>query len=397
MSDLFGSSLPHAILQPEDMLDALRLIRSEQVGAITFHKLLRRYGSPARALELWPEEAVRRSGKRSFILCSAEAAQKELEKAAAYGATPILYGTPEYPARLAQLVDAPPILFVLGNAELLQTPRMLAVVGARNASAHGYSFARQIARDGAQAGYGIVSGLARGIDAGAHSGALEVSGPTIGVIAGGIDTRYPPENAALYDRMMKEGAIVTEQPFGMAPQARSFPARNRIIAGLAQATLVVEGALRSGSLITAECAAEAGREVFAVPGSPLDPRAQGTNQLLKQGAHLTESFADIVAHWPQGQIEIFHPRTNLHRSAQAPESGFSESLPDAPEAPPAPANAAENLASRIRAKLGPSMVLVDELAAQCNVAPGALQAILVELELDGTLLRGPGNRVALRP
>jgi DNA processing protein len=408
VSNLFSDAgLPHTLLPDAELVEALQLIRSENIGAVTFHALVARFSSPKRALASLPEFLATRKTKRPISLAGRDVAEKELEAAGKFGAVPVLYGSPLYPARLAQLNDAPPILFALGCTELLEAPRMLAMVGARNASAQGFAFARQLARDAVAAGILPISGLARGIDAAAHQGALEAeAGATIGVIAGGINTIYPTENAKLYERMRHEGLILSEQPFGMEPQARAFPARNRIIAGLAQATLVVEAALRSGSLITAEYAADAGREVFAVPGNPLDPRVHGTNKLLKQGAHLTEGMEDILAHWPQSLMQT-SPRTNLERvepvarHAPAPTEAIQPLTPEAgivlstTESSITPSTT-ESLGAHIRAKLSHSMVLVDELAAQCNVPPGLLQAVLIELELDGTILRGPGNRVALR-
>ncbi len=379
--------IPYPSIPSGQLVEALQLLRGDGIGAVTFFKLLERFGSPIKALEGLPNLPK----KRPLIAATREAVEKELEAAARYGAQPVLYGADAYPVILAHIHDPPPVLFALGRLELLARSALLAVVGSRNASANGCAIARNFSREAGARGLTIVSGLARGIDAAAHWGAIE-SG-TIGVIAGGIDTRYPPENAKLYDAMAKDGLILSEQPFGMAPQARSFPARNRIISGLSQSTLIVEASLRSGSLITARCALEQGRELFAIPGSPMDPRSQGANALLKDGAHLTESVEDILTQWPR-----HFPR----KPAQLPFGGLREAPQDPFEsAPQAMEDASEpasgDLRARVLAKLGTTFVLVDELAAQCNVPPGALQAVLVELELAGSILRGAGGRVGLRP
>ncbi len=255
---------------------------------------------------------------------------------------------------------------------------MLAIVGARNASANGYHFAQKIAREAGEHGQCTVSGLARGIDTAAHKGALE-SG-TIAVVAGGIDHIYPPENESLHHAIAEKGAIVTEHPIGMAPHARSFPSRNRIIAGMSAATLVVEASLKSGSLITARFANEQGRDVFAVPGSPLDPRCKGTNDLLKNGAMLTENIDDIL-------------------SQLRPSPLLREPDPD-PFEPAKQALSAESDMQRARIdvaeKLSPHPVLVDELLQQCHITPPTLWSVLLELELAGTLQRHPGGKVSLR-
>lgn len=383
--------LPYPVIPPDQLVEAMQLLRGEGIGAITFFRLLQRFGTPARALVALPDLPKR----KPLLAASRMAVEAEMEKAKNYGALPVLYGSEHYPALLAQIYDPPPILFALGRLELLNRAAKLAMVGSRNASANGTALGRRMAKEAGERGLCIVSGLARGIDAAAHWGALATG--TIGVIAGGIDTRYPPENMKLYDAMAETGLILSEQPFGMAPQARSFPARNRIIAGLSQATLVVEASLRSGSLITARCALEQGRELFAIPGSPLDPRSQGANSLLKDGAHFTESVEDILNQWP-----AHAPR----RPTELPFAGMREPEIEAFEEAPqilettdettgtAPA---QDMRARVLALLGVSTVSVDELAMQCNVPPGPLQALLVELELAGEVLRGPGGRIGLRP
>ncbi len=383
--------LPYPAISPDQLIEALQLLRGEGIGPVTFFRLLQRFGTPRSALDALPDLPKR----KPLVAASRAAVEAELEKAQAYGAVPVMYGTEHYPPLLAQIYDPPPVLFALGRIELLARAAKLAMVGARNASANGSALARRMAAEAGARGLCVISGLARGIDAGAHWGALPHG--TIGVIAGGIDTRYPPENAKLYDAMAKDGLILSEQAFGMAPQARSFPARNRIISGISQATLVVEASLRSGSLITARCALEQGRELFAIPGSPLDPRSQGANSLLKDGAHFTESVEDILQQWPRHAPRLRHALPFGGMREETPEP-FEDNIEtaEAESENPGPSHAHDPRA-RVLALLGTTMVSVDELAAQCNVPPGSLQALLVELELAGSILRGPGNRVGLRP
>lgn len=272
---------------------------------------------------------------------------------------------------------------MLGDADAL-APRAVAVVGARNASAAGRRFAEEFAEALAKAGIVVVSGLARGIDAAAHLGALR-TGRTVAAVAGGLDQPYPPENAALQARIAAEGgAVLAEAPLGTAPLARHFPRRNRIVAGLSLGAVVIEAALRSGSLITARLALEAGREVYAVPGSPLDPRARGSNDLIRQGAHLTETLDDVLDHLPEAPREarLFEPR------------------PDRQAADPAALSSAAPLedpgeTTQLLELLGPTPIAVDEVMRRCHLSPSAVQAILLDLELAGRVELLPGNRVAL--
>ena len=275
---------------PDDAVARLRLIRTDSIGPITYRQLLARFGSAAAALAALAAlpDLARRGGRARAITPPAEA-EAELAALDQIGATMIFIGTPAYPALLAALDTAPPVLAARGDVGLLDRPAV-AIVGARNASAAGVRLARALASDLAAQDLVVVSGLARGIDAAAHQGAL--ADGTIAVVAGGVDVVYPPENAALMTEIAEKGLILAEQKPGVAPQARHFPRRNRVIAGLAAGTLVVEGAPKSGSLITARIAAEAGREVMAIPGSPLDPRAQGCNLLIREGATLVQSAAD---------------------------------------------------------------------------------------------------------
>lgn len=375
---LSQSSLPHLSLAREDALDCLRLIRSENVGPITFFQLIRRYGTAKNALEAIPELAAR-GGKRQLVVCNKTRAEKEMQAVADFGAEIVLYGEPRYPAPLLHIPDAPPLLTLKGHALLWQKSQAVAIVGARNASANGCQFAYRLAKELGEQNLLVASGLARGIDAAAHKGALATG--TFAVIANGIDQIYPPENAALYEQLYESGAVVTEQPFGAAPQARSFPARNRIISGMSLGTVVVEASFKSGSLITARVAAEQGREVFAVPGSPLDAHCKGTNDLIRQGATLTESVKDILPHLSRNHTSL----------AEVPSSHYLHAVMAVPNE-----SEMEKLRARVLGKLGATPVSIDELVGQCEVTPNLLLTILLELELAGRLERSPVNRVSLR-
>jgi DNA processing protein len=359
---------------PRERLDWLRLIRTDNVGPVTFTALMRQFGSAAAALDALPHLA-RRGGGRSLRIPSREEAEREMERLDALGGVFLALGDADYPPRLAAIDDAPPLLSVLGDLTRLKAPS-LALVGARNASAAGLRMARQLAGELGRAGFAVVSGLARGIDTAAHEAALPTG--TIAVLAGGVDIVYPPENRRLYDAMRAEGAIIAEMPLGMAPQAQHFPRRNRLIAGLSRAVIVIEAAERSGSLITARLANEQGREVMAVPGSPLDPRCRGTNKLIREGAALIQDAQDVLE--------------ALGREAlpgRRGPNGFDE-----PEPLPSDAEI-EAFRLRIVILLGPTPVEIDELLRLSGAPPGVLALILTELELAGRLSRQPGQRVAL--
>jgi DNA processing protein len=306
-------------LNPQERLDWLRLARTETVGPVTFYALLRRFGSARAALEALPRLS------RPVAAMSRRDAEAELAALDRLGAVILCWGEPDYPATLAAVEDAPPVLTVLGNPALLQAP-MVAVVGARNASANGRRIANELAAGLGEAGVVVVSGMARGIDAAAHLGALD-SG-SAAVDAGGADIVYPEENRGLYDALVERGVVVAELPLGTEPQARHFPRRNRIISGMARGVVVVEAAAKSGSLITARFALEQGREVFAVPGSPLDPRCRGCNDLLRNGATLTETAADILTQLgPLLQSEMPPPRPRGTEFAGASATGGGRAEP----------------------------------------------------------------------
>jgi DNA processing protein len=325
-------------------------------------------------------DLARRGGRAGPLrIAPRAAAEREIETIARIGGRLIARDEPDYPLPLAAIGDAPPLIIVRGDIAHLARP-MIAMVGARNASANGVRFAQGLSAELGKAGFVVVSGLARGIDAGAHRGALDTG--TIAVVAGGPDVVYPREHEALSDEIVARGALVSEMPPGTEPQARHFPRRNRIIAGLSRGVIVVEAAPQSGSLITARLALEQGREVFAVPGSPLDPRARGTNDLIRQGAVLTESAADVL----DALARIGTP--------SRAEAGDYSSLREPPAAEIGQRELELGRAA-ILDLLGPTPVAVDELVRQSGLTAALTVTILLELELAGRLERHPGGKVAL--
>ena len=383
-------------LSRDQKIDWLQLCRSGGVGPQTFFKLLGRFGSADRALEELPRLARAAGGEERWRRCRRDEAEAELAAVAERGCALIAHGEPAYPQRLAEIADPPPLLIVRGSPELLAAPAV-AVVGARNASANGRMLAHNLANELAAHGLLVVSGLARGIDAAAHEGALAAGWPTIAVIASGVDVAYPSENAELMERIAATGAIVSERPLGAVPQARHFPRRNRLISGLSLGIVVVEAAPQSGSLITARLAAEQGREVMAVPGSPLDPRHRGTNQLLRDGATLVESAADVIAALgplaPDQHRPMVRPAASAEILVARPTA--ERKTPASPRLPLQPAADGADLVGRLCERLGPEPLLVDELIRQCQASTAEVQRALLELELDGRLERHPGNRVSL--
>jgi len=352
----------------------LRLIRSDNVGPRTFRSLIKHFGSARAALERLPELARRGGAARPARICSEDDARTELTAGQRLGVHLVSPGEDGYPPRLAELDDAPPLLGVRGVRDVLMRP-VVAIVGSRNASGAGLKFAGSLARDLGEAGFVIASGLARGIDQAAHRASL-ASG-TIAMLAGGHDRIYPPEHEELLAAILEAGgAAISEMPLGHAPRARDFPRRNRLISGAALGVVVVEAALRSGSLITARIAAEQGREVFAVPGSPLDPRAAGTNDLIKQGATLTTCATDV--------IDAVEPIMGRPIALREPDSG-DPLVPDP--------DAGER--ARIVNLLGPSPVTLDDLIRMAGCPPAIVRTVLLELELAGRLERHGGGLVSL--
>ncbi len=383
--DLFSSPTPFTPpTEEEDRLAWLRLIRSRRVGIQTFFRLLAEHGSAQAALDALPAIAAA-AGVPGYTPCPRAVAESEMAAAEAAGARMICFADPDYPAALASIADPPPLMWAQGNTGLLARP-MIAMVGARNASSLGTRMARKLAEGLGVRGITIVSGLARGIDAAAHHAALATG--TIGVQAGGVEVPYPAENTALGAEIAARGLRLSERPMGHAPQARDFPRRNRIISGLARALIVVEAAARSGSLITARDALDQGREILAVPGHPLDARAEGCNGLIRDGATLVRNVEDVIAAIDAGAAP---PPAARRRAPQAP----ARSAPTRPPPAPAPARPdAGGLDARILACLGPSPLAEDQLIRDLAIPAADVSPALVALELEGRITRQPGGMLA---
>ncbi len=372
-----------------ERLDRIRLARTPRVGAVGFRTLVRRHGSAGAALAVLPGSGVGPIPGR-------DAAARELERLDRLGGRMLVLGGPEYPDLLAQIPDPPPLLGVLGDPAVLSR-RAIGLVGGRNASALGLRMAEALATDLASSGLVVVSGLARGIDTAAHRGAMFV-GTTIACVAGGLDMPYPPENAGLQAEIAERGAVVSEAPPGTAPQSRHFPRRNRIIAGLSIGLVVVEAAQHSGSLITARFAEEAGRMLFAVPGSPLDPRSRGGNGLLREGAVLTEQASDVLAGLARYAPELLP--SDLATSGPGAARGQPAPLPARRDAAPRAVPAQEQqdgavAREAVAALLGAAPTPVDEVVRRCHFSASVVAAALLDLELAGRIETLPGNRVCL--
>ncbi|MBV6489662.1 MAG: hypothetical protein GHHEDOFH_03666 [Pseudorhodoplanes sp.] len=363
-------------LTDEQRLDWLRLIRSVNVGPRTFRTLINHFGGARRALAALPDLARRGGADRPGRICSVAEAETEIAAARRLGVTFVALGEQDYPVRLRMIDDAPPLIAVRGRIETLHHA-MIAIVGSRNASAAGAKFAAELARDLGREGFVTVSGLARGIDAAAHRASLATG--TVAVLAGGHDHIYPPEHAELAGQILEHGVLLTEMPLSWEPRGRDFPRRNRLISGLSLGVVIVEAARRSGSLITARMALEQGREVFAVPGSPLDPRAEGTNGLLKQGATLVTEAADVIA--------VLRPIVGQAAPDQpAEEPSFEPAVPDEPAA---------DERRCVVALLGPTPVEIDDLVRLSGASPAVVRTVLLELEIAGRLARQPDGRIGL--
>ena len=360
---------------PPDLAERLRLIRTPGIGPIAYRHLLARFGSASAALDAIPDLARRGGGKPPAVFPQ-DRAEREIDAVGKLGATYLVIGQGLYPSALAELENAPPLVTAKGDFSLLDR-LMVSVVGARNASAAACRFGRILAHDLGREGVAIVSGLARGIDSAAHDGSVERG--TVAVIAGGLDIFYPPENEMRQRDIAERGLLIAEMPPWTEPRARHFPYRNRIIAGLSSGTVVVEAAPRSGSLITARLAADAGREVMAVPGSPLDPRAQGCNQLIRDGATLVQNAADVM--------ECLRP---IAGGVASPRRAFIS------ESAGSNADPTSDARARIEELLGPSPVPIDELIRLSGAEPGIVQLVLLELELAGRLDRHAGGKASLR-
>lgn len=356
----------------------LRLIRSDNVGPATFRDLINHFGSAEAALAMLPDLSARGGATRSIRIATEAEAHRELEAAQRFGARFVGIGEPDYPQALRQIDGAPPLLAVKGDLSVLNRPAV-GIVGSRNASVSGAKFAAMIARDCGRAGYAVVSGLARGIDTAAHRASLDTG--TIAALAGGLDQPYPPENVGLLEQIWNgNGLAVSEMPFGWEPRARDFPRRNRLIAGISLGVAIVEAAVRSGSLITARMAGEFGRLVFAVPGSPLDPRCHGTNGLLKEGATIVTSPEDIVeALAPLSQPDLFSLP-----SAEEPKREARTALP--PD---------ETDRALVIDALGPTPVEVDDIIRHTGLAASAVYLVLLELDMAGRLHRHAGGLISI--
>jgi DNA processing protein len=367
--------LPVAVLDDAERLACLRLIRSTHVGPVTFRELINHFGSAKAALDGLPSLAQRASGR--VKICPEREAAAELDAATRIGARAVFTIEPGYPPALAAIDAPPPLLYVKGRSELLRGPS-LAIVGSRHASAAGIKLARNFARDLSGAGLVIVSGLARGIDAAAHEASIDAG--TVAVLAGGLDIVYPPEHDVLQARIGETGCLLTEQPPGFTPRARDFPRRNRLVSGLSFGVVVIEAARRSGTLVTARFAGEQGREVFAVPGHPLDPRAEGTNQLLKSGATLVTE--------PQDVLEVLAPQfagvssTDLREPFAPPPSD-----PISVARASIPPHTDDGARERLLAALGPHPVDIDEIVRATSIGVRDIRVLLMELDLAGEIVR----------
>ncbi len=383
LSDTYCTApLPVAPLDHPERLSCLRLIRSENVGPVEFRRLINLYGGAAQALDALPELARRGGGRRKIRICARPIAEAELEAADRIGATPLFTIEPGYPATLAAIDHPPPMVYARGRIELLNLPG-IAIVGSRNCSSAGHALARQLAGGLGDAGLVIISGLARGIDGAAHAAALATG--TIAVVAGGIDIIYPPEHITLQQHITEAGCLVSEMPPGFKPRAKDFPRRNRMISGISYGVVIVESARRSGTLITARFANEQGREVFAVPGHPLDPRAEGTNRLLKAGATIVTSADDI--------LDVVRPM--LPRAAPAPAQ--RDPKPASSPHPLSALNATTNEERGIVERaLGPAPIHIDDLLRSTGLSAQHVQIALLELSLAGRLEHHGAHLVSLR-
>ena len=369
-------------MNDRDKIDWLRLARTETVGPITFHRLIAKYGTAAKALDALPILTK----NKPITICDVATAEREFETVLKHNGKMIFAGDADYPLALTSLEDAPPVLTVLGRTDTLSN-QSVALVGSRNASINGRKLAHKMASDLGKSNMTVVSGLARGIDTAAHEGSLQTG--TVAVVAGGVDVIYPKENTDLYRKICESGAVISECAWGTQPLAQHFPKRNRIVSGLSAGTVVVEANLRSGSLITARMAAEQGRDVMAVPGFPLDPRSEGTNALLRDGAILVRDAADVLE-----QLQSFlRPKTKAEQISFSEIVGFSGD--GLSENVANDCYSSENLHTLILPELSTTPVDVDEIVRVCNLKSADVQSTLLEMEIEGVIQRLPGNRVCL--
>jgi DNA processing protein len=366
----------------DETIDILRLIRSENVGPRTFASLIKLFGSPKVAIANIGEFSIRGGRSKPIKVATENEAKKELALLEQNGSGLITYKSPEYSKLLLEIPDCPPVISYKGNIKLLNNSKSIAIVGARNASANGRAFAAKIARELIEQNYIVVSGLARGIDTAAHQ--VNPS-KTIAVLAGGIDYIYPPENGNLYNQISHQGLIIAELPIGSKPLSQHFPQRNRLISGLSLGTVIIEASLKSGSLITARTTLEQNREVFAVPGFPLDPRCQGTNKLIKEGAYLVESVNDIISNLPNyekliGFVE--DSARNKNNFISLTDKSYQDIITD-------------SMRRQILELLSATAINIDVLIKETSLPLPILYTIILELELAGKIVRYPGNKVSL--
>ena len=389
-------------LTENQRLHWLQLIRSENVGAVTFMSLIQQFKTAEKALSVLHELSARGGANKSIRIASKQDAEQEMELAAKMGIKFVCVGEPDYPPYLRTTDNPPPVIAVKGNLDIFQRPSV-GIVGSRNASASGKKITTLFANQLGEMGFAIVSGLARGIDSTAHQASLKTG--TVAVLAGGIDCIYPPENTSLYKNILDNGgAIISEMPLGWQPRAVDFPRRNRIIAGLSLGLLVAEAASRSGSLITARLAADIGRIVFAIPGSPLDPRATGPNNLIKDGALLVTHPNDIAETLTPLTPE--NPNKQLYLFEQADDNIFPDEPPDKPEIPLITENIEGNDSSNtddtndndrkaVLAALSTTPIDIETLCFHSGVPINKIYLLLVELDLAGKLIRHAGGAVSL--
>ena len=366
----------------DETIDILRLIRSENVGPRTFASLIKLFGSPKVAIANIGEFSIRGGRSKPIKVATENEVEKELALLEQNGSGLITYKSPEYSKLLLEIPDCPPVISYKGNIKLLNNSKSIAIVGARNASANGRAFAAKIARELIEQNYIVVSGLARGIDTAAHQ--VNPS-KTIAVLAGGIDYIYPPENGNLYNQISHQGLIIAELPIGSKPLSQHFPQRNRLISGLSLGTVIIEASLKSGSLITARTTLEQNREVFAVPGFPLDPRCQGTNKLIKEGAYLVESVNDIISNLPNyekliGFVE--DSARNKNNFISLTDKSYQDIITD-------------SMRRQILELLSATAINIDVLIKETSLPLPILYTIILELELAGKIVRYPGNKVSL--
>ncbi|UTW54255.1 DNA-processing protein DprA [Kordiimonas sp. SCSIO 12610] len=373
-------------LSRTEKIHRMRISNISGIGPVTFQKLIDDYGSAEKALE-------NHDFKNKKVI-NIKDIETNLKQTQTFGAHTLIWGDKQYPRYLYELSDAPPVLYAKGNINLLQAPT-IGIVGARNASASGHKITSNIAAELGKAGYIVASGLARGIDTSAHKASIKTG--TIACVAGGIDMPYPPENTDLFDQIIRHGVIISEMPLGTQPQARHFPRRNRLIAGLSIGVVVIEAAQKSGSLITAKLAADYGRDVFAVPGSPLDPRAHGTNQLIKDGAILTRSAEDIL------DTQSALPNTMLKNMDRRPLIDITDDETsrieeeEAPSTSAPPSHSVQSSENIVLELLSLEPVHIDEIIRRSNLSVHIATAIITTLEIEGKIIKHSGGRISLSP